>query len=406
MIEVQGLGKQYFVRQRDRMYYSTLRDRLSGIKAPEKLLRKGRKPFWALTDVDFQVRQGEIVGFVGRNGAGKSTLLKILARVTEPTTGRARMYGRVGSMLEVGTGFHPELTGMENIYLNGAILGMKKNEIDRKLDEIIAFSGVQEFIHNPIKFYSSGMSVRLAFSVAAHLEPEILLIDEVLAVGDAAFQEKCINKMGDVAQSGRTILFVSHNMAAVENLCSRVFVMENGKIVDEGSPRHSIATYLASVRSGEVVSLSDRTDRQGNGAVRIEQIEFLNAPGGNVSCGQDLDLVFHYTATGSTQNGFELFATFRTIFGEVLCAFGTDMAGLDTRNLPATGKIHCRIKRFPLIPGYYSFSYRANVLGITADGLRDALEINVVAGDFYGTGRLPNENLHAKFLVEQEWHIL
>src|SRR5215471_17447353 len=202
--------------------------------------------FWALKDVSFEVKEGEVIGIIGRNGAGKSTLLKILSRITEPTEGRARLRGRVGSLLEVGTGFHPELTGRENIFLNGAILGMKRAEITRRFDEMVAFAGVERFIDTPVKRYSSGMYLRLAFAVAAHLEPEILLVDEVLAVGDAAFQKKCLGRMSEVAREGRTVLFVSHNLPSIEKLCQRVIVVDGGQMVMQGDPVACIASYLGS----------------------------------------------------------------------------------------------------------------------------------------------------------------
>ena len=223
-IRVENLGKMYRI-GRAQQRHDTLRDLIvdtaAHIKDWGKRGDKSDETIWALKDVSFEVRRGEVVGIIGRNGAGKSTLLKILSRITEPTTGRAEIHGRVGSLLEVGTGFHPELTGRENIYLNGAILGMRRFEIERRFDEIVAFSEIERFLDTPVKRYSSGMYVRLAFAVAAHLEPEILLVDEVLAVGDAAFQKKCLGKMGNVAETGRTVLFVSHNMAAVSNLCKR-----------------------------------------------------------------------------------------------------------------------------------------------------------------------------------------
>src|SRR5262245_52345252 len=200
--------------------------------------------FWALKDVSFEVKRGEVVGIIGRNGAGKSTLLKILSRIVEPTTGRAEIHGRVGSLLEVGTGFHPELTGRDNIYLNGAILGMKRVEIRRKFDEIVAFADIERFLDTPVKRYSSGMYVRLAFAVAAHLDPEVLIVDEVLAVGDGAFQKKCLGKMQDVASGGRTVLFVSHNMAAVSRLCSRGILLRQGRVVADGRIAQVVSTYL------------------------------------------------------------------------------------------------------------------------------------------------------------------
>lgn len=267
-IQVVDLSKQYRIGGK-RERYKTLRDTLtdafvSPFQRAGKLLR-GQvtsaadldATIWALKDVSFEVKRGEVVGIIGRNGAGKTTLLKILSLITEPTEGYARVRGRVGSLLEVGTGFHSELSGRENIYLSGAILGMKKAEIDRKLDEIVAFAEVEKFVDTPVKHYSSGMYLRLAFAVAAHLEPEILLVDEVLAVGDAAFQKKCLGKMGKVAQEGRTVLFVSHNMTAVQSLCTRVIWLNEGQVVEKGQPGQVVAHYLQT-------SFSDLTEQVWN----------------------------------------------------------------------------------------------------------------------------------------------
>jgi lipopolysaccharide transport system ATP-binding protein len=248
IIEVKHLSKQYKIGV-DRTY-KTLRDSFTSvIKSPLKSLKTGQKlndSFWALKDVNFEINRGEVVGIIGRNGAGKSTLLKILSRITYPTEGEVRMRGRVGSLLEVGTGFHPELTGRENIYFNGAILGMKKREIDEKFDEIVKFSGVEKFLDTPVKRYSSGMNVRLAFSVASHLDPEILVVDEVLAVGDAAFQKKCLGKMEEVAEGGRTVLFVSHNMSVISSLCETAILLEKGIVKERGSTGKIIDSYLNS----------------------------------------------------------------------------------------------------------------------------------------------------------------
>lgn len=245
-IRVEDLGKRYAVG--GGAPYLSLRDSLAAL--PGRMLgrspgRRGREEIWALKDVSFEVKQGEVLGIIGRNGAGKSTLLKILSRITRPTEGRAEVWGRVGSLLEVGTGFHPELTGRENIWLYGAILGLKRNEIGKKFDDIVGFSEVERFLDTPIKHYSSGMQMRLAFSVAAHLEPEVLLVDEVLAVGDAAFQRKCLGKMEDVQKGGRTVVFVSHNMAAVESLCSRTILLDGGRLTCEGDTGSVIARYMA-----------------------------------------------------------------------------------------------------------------------------------------------------------------
>src|SRR5690606_34047415 len=228
-----------------------------------------KSTFWALKDVSFEVRSGEVVGFVGRNGAGKSTLLKILSRITEPTRGEVRLRGRVGSLLEDGTGFHPELSGRENVYLNGAILGMRRVEINRKFDEIVDFAEIGQFIDTPVKHYSSGMYVRLAFAVAAHLEPEILIVDEVLSVGDASFQRKCIGKMSDVAGHGRTVLFVSHNMTAVQALCSRVIVLQAGEMVADTTPTAAVRAYMESVSDAILRPIATREDRKGDGSFRF-----------------------------------------------------------------------------------------------------------------------------------------
>ena len=253
-IKAEDIGKQYKLgarRKADRSFREAVTDCLS---APWRRLRHlSEKPaddtlFWALRDVNLEVQPGEVIGIVGRNGAGKSTLLKILSRITEPTTGQATIRGRVRSLLEVGTGFHGELTGRENIYLNGAILGMKKAEIDRKFDAIVAFADVEQFLDTPVKRYSSGMYVRLAFAVAAHLEPEILLVDEVLAVGDASFQQRCLGKMGSVAREGRTILFVSHNMSAVSELCSQVAILDAGRVIAHGQPIRGLRPIIGPLR--------------------------------------------------------------------------------------------------------------------------------------------------------------
>lgn len=251
-IEVSGLGKKYSLGQMQS--YKTLRDVLANaFTAPARKMSSAAKTaetvahrpdFWALRDASFEIERGEVVGFIGRNGAGKSTLLKILSRITEPTEGRANMYGRLGTLLEVGTGFHPELTGRENVYLNGAIIGMKRAEINSHFDEIVEFSGVEKFLDTPVKRYSSGMQVRLAFAVAAHLDPEIMIVDEVLAVGDAQFQAKCMGKMSDIASQGRTVLFVSHNMSAVERLCTRAVLLESGRLVADGPVNEVAARYL------------------------------------------------------------------------------------------------------------------------------------------------------------------
>ena len=306
VIRVEGLGKRY--RLGEGLRHTALRNLLGdALRAPLRLLsgsgRASNEPsrsslpaggasadpgiaangssrfIWALKDINFEVRQGEVVGLIGRNGAGKSTLLKILARITRPTVGHAEIHGRVGSLLEVGTGFHAELTGRENVYMSGAILGMRKAEIDRKFDEIVTFSEVERFLDTPLKHYSSGMQMRLAFAVAAHLEPEILLVDEVLAVGDAAFQKKCLGKMGDVARHGRTIVFVSHNVAAVTRLCARCLLMDNGQILKDGPTHEVMNTYLRSELSTSANREWGPAGAPGDEIVRLHAVRVRSANG-------------------------------------------------------------------------------------------------------------------------------
>lgn len=307
-IRCEGLSKQYRIGKRER--YKALRDTLTdAMYAPLRAVRSalaGRRSsvvnpddntIWALNDVSFEVKHGEVVGIIGRNGAGKTTLLKILSRITEPTEGYAEIHGRVGSLLEVGTGFHPELTGRENIYLNGAILGMKKAEIEHQFDEIVAFADVEKFIDTPVKHYSSGMYVRLAFAVAAHLELEILLVDEVLAVGDAAFQKKCLGKMGDVAREGRTVLFVSHNMLSLQSLCTRGILLGSGRISNDASIAAVIEEYLGSAWDKEgVVCWASPDIAPGNGKVRLKAVRVISesAPVGEVDISKEFHIEVDY----------------------------------------------------------------------------------------------------------------
>jgi len=288
-IRVEDLSKLYRIGGKQERY-KTLRDTLTDVAAaPFRRLSSvirgqssavSNETIWALKDISFEVRRGEVVGIIGRNGAGKTTLLKILSRITEPTEGYAEIHGRVGSLLEVGTGFHPELTGRENIYLNGAILGMKKTEIEHKFDEIVAFAGVEKFIDTPVKHYSSGMYVRLAFAVAAHLEPEILLVDEVLAVGDASFQKKCLNKMQDVGQEGRTVLFVSHNMPAITRLCQRTILLDEGKVLRDGPSHQVVSVYLGSgLGTTAAREWPDLSKAPGNDIVRLRAVRVRTEDG-------------------------------------------------------------------------------------------------------------------------------
>ncbi|MGE3278145.1 MAG: ABC transporter ATP-binding protein [Vicinamibacterales bacterium] len=305
-LRVEGLGKLYQIGQASRQAGS-LRERIMMAAASAGRRLTGREgvdgpttPLWAIRDVSFDVERGTVVGVVGGNGAGKSTLLRVLARITDPTEGRAVLDGRVGALLEVSTGFHPELTGRENVFLSGAILGMPKAEIARKFDQIVAFSGVERFIDTAVRFYSSGMHVRLAFAVAAHFEPEILFVDEVLAVGDAEFQKKCLGKMSEVSKAGRTILFVSHNLEAVQRLCSRGLLFEHGRLVEDGPIGEVVARYRAAQSEDGTLGRFRPLARQGVGSARVEDVRLIagGRPAGQVPC--DADLVFEFRLSADT----------------------------------------------------------------------------------------------------------
>jgi lipopolysaccharide transport system ATP-binding protein len=370
-----------------------------------------RKFIWALRDVSFEVKKGEVVGIVGRNGSGKSTLLKILSRITEPTEGRAEICGRVGSLLEVGTGFHPELTGRENIYLNGSILGMRRAEINQKFDEIVAFAEIERFLDTPVKRYSSGMYIRLAFAVAAHLEPELLLVDEVLAVGDAAFQKKCLGKMGEVAEEGRTVLFVSHNMAAVEHLCQCGVVLDEGRISHVGSQTEAIAQYLRS-SPGPGMSLRERVDRRGSGEVRVVGIEFRDVHGhlaNAVACGQDVDAYLYFEAASGFRNAnVSASLMFKTPLDVPVFLQHNRLTQDEFGQLPQAGAFVCRLRRLPLPPSTYRIGYSIIAdrgRGAYLDSISDATELTVVEGDFFGSGEVPPIS-HGVCLVEAHWRLV
>jgi lipopolysaccharide transport system ATP-binding protein len=382
---------------------------------PNPLLRIGDRDhsnrdgetLWALKDVSFQVEQGEVLGIIGRNGAGKSTLLKILSRVTAPTSGRIRVKGRIASLLEVGTGFHPELTGRENIYLNGAILGMKRNEITRKFDEIVDFSGVEKFIDTPVKRYSSGMYVRLAFAVAGHLEPEILVVDEVLAVGDAEFQKKCLGKMGDVAKQGRTVLFVSHNMAAVQSLCPRGIVLLNGEIIADATTVNAVKAYLASMRSETHFNLAERKDRKGEGQIRFTNIEFLNeanTPIVHAVSGQRVTIRLHYVA--NRDKAFKNCRASVSVHKDGKSFFLTSTELVESRELVLQGKGHldCILDELPLSQGKYHLDPFVESNKVIQDWVESAAELSVLDGDFYRAGKIYPPGWQGKtVLVRHRW---
>ena len=353
---------------------------------------------WALKDINFEVQQGEVLGIIGKNGAGKSTLLKILSKITSPTTGSIKSKGRVASLLEVGTGFHGEMTGRENIFLNGAILGMTKKEINAKLDEIIEFSGCERYIDTPVKRYSSGMTVRLAFAVAAFLEPDILIIDEVLAVGDAEFQKKAIGKMQEIsAGGGRTVLFVSHNMAAVKSLCTRGIVLENGGIVFEGDTDESIQFYLKGNNEG--VNFIDFSDRKGAGIVKINQAKVYGvAPDVLPQTGQLFHLEFELENPNDIPSSMIRFdLRIDDYMGQRILWMSDSILALHKENITKT--VIFTIDKLNLNNGLYYVTTHIMVNNEVSDWIQNAFTFEVTEGDFYGTGRkIPNNQ--SKILID------
>ena len=408
IIKVEKLSKRYRIGRR-REPYRTVRESLTtALAAPVRGIgallngnsrvngRNADEWVWALRDVSFEVMPGEVLGIIGRNGAGKSTLLKLMSRITEPTDGRIELYGRVGSLLEVGTGFHPELTGRENTFLMGAILGMRRAEISRKFDDIVGFAEVEKFIDTPVKHYSSGMYMRLAFAVAAHLEPEILLVDEVLAVGDAAFQKKCLGKMGDVAKEGRTVLFVSHNMATIQSLCDSCLLIKNGGLEAQGDPAQIVALYTeAELRPGSgIQSLVAHPGRRRGSMHLMKALSLFSEsrdPAGTVRMGSPL----------SVQVAFSSPQPIRPILGVIVkTGQGAPIFGVSNRwtyqGVDASpvieGTIACNFEGLPLNPGTYLLDlYFGEFADLTRDLdiVTDAISFEVFAADVYGTGLLP-----------------
>ncbi len=362
---------------------------------------KKRGEIWALRDISFEVKRGEVIGIIGKNGAGKSTLLKLLTRITEPTGGRAELYGRVGSLLEVGTGFHGDLTGRENVYLNGTILGMSKAEIDDKFDSIVEFSGVEKFIDTPVKRYSSGMTVRLAFAVAAQLEPEIMLIDEVLAVGDIAFQQKCLGKMQDVSNSGRTILFVSHNMSSVLNLCPTTIYLKNGQIEEIGPSDRVIAKYLEDSTEKAKQNLSDRADRKGNGKFRFTGFEIVE-PDGGAATGKSCVMRIHYDVPGPESLDEVSISMAIEKNGNAVIVFWTECLGANLNNVRGAGYIDCIVEKWPLVAGLYTVNLHCTEQGRLADWVTEAAEIPVQDAGYFDKGK-PLKQGHPPIVVPYRW---
>jgi lipopolysaccharide transport system ATP-binding protein len=417
IIEAKNLGKKYSI-SHHRGGYIALRDVLANaFKNPFGFLKHKVKAmaglakdeeFWALKEVNFAIERGEVIGIIGPNGAGKSTLLKILSQITPPSTGEVRINGRVGSLLEVGTGFHPELTGRENIYLNGSILGMSRREIEEKFDEIVAFSGVEKFLDTPVKHYSSGMSVRLAFAVAAHLEPDILIIDEVLAVGDAEFQKKCLGKMNEITKKeGRTILFVSHNMGAIQNLCKRSIVLENGQIKFIGETNKAIDEYLNSNKKFFDIPLKDRMDRNGNGILRFTDIK-IESPenSGYLMTGKPFKIKLYFEIDKdyeSLKNVSFAVSMNDSINGSSLLVFWTETtSNFDLRK--GDNFIECDVENCPLVSGQYFLNVYCTVNGALSDHIINAAKMMIDDTEYFSKGSRDHES-HPKYVVRHDWKI-
>lgn len=424
VIRAEGLGKRYWIGGTQRP--DSLRDSLAGaISAPIRraigLARghgsaaAGHEALWALREASFEVSRGESLGIIGANGAGKSTLLKVLTRITAPTEGSAELRGRVASLLEVGTGFHPDLTGEENIYLNGAILGMTRREVKKSFGDIVAFAGVEKFIKTAVKHYSSGMYTRLAFAVAAHLEAEILIVDEVLAVGDLEFQRRCIDQMDNVAQSGRTVIFVSHNMSLVTSLCQSALLLDGGRIVSRGTPEEMAAVYSQRSSAQSGVSLSERTDRSGNGEVRLESLRVFRgeshrkvpvngASDGHLYANGPAVFEIEYASTdGRPLSELHMSFTILTSEGVRLFTCGTRFQRGHYLNAPSRGVTRCVIPRLPLTQGRYLVNVWCAVSGCAADYVQSAASIDVIPVGIGGTGQVPTGGKQGPILTSYEW---
>lgn len=423
-IEINNISKQYFVGHvKSTGSYQTMRDVMTdALKSPYRRVRDmmtGQAQsaanltdsIWALQDVNFSVKKGEVIGIIGHNGAGKSTLLKILSRITDPTMGEIAYRGRLGALLEVGTGFHPELTGRENIFLNGAILGMKRSEIIAKFDEIIAFAGVEKFVDTPVKHFSSGMYVRLAFAVAAHLEPEVLIVDEVLSVGDADFQKRSLGKMQDVAGSGRTVLFVSHNMAAVNQLCTRSILLKQGQVIADGDTSDVVLQYLSGEASDKaIIDLSNRTDRRGNGKLRYAEVSILNSHGQATQeffSGSELNIQLRYCNTPElVSTDVALAVRIDDMYGRPMFTMDTKFTSTTIKLLDVEGTVKCKIPELQLLAGTYSLHLWAGAADgrEVYDSITRTIEFTVYPANVYKSGRFP-DNKHGVMYVIHQWEV-
>ena len=417
IIEIRNLSKRYKLGARRIRRTENVRELLQqAFVAPfrglsgRKLTKEQLYSFWALDNVSIDVKPGEVIGIIGRNGAGKSTLLKILSRITSPTEGWVTLRGRQASLLEVGTGFHPELTGRENIFLNGAILGMRKAEITRRFDEIVAFAEVEKFLDTPVKHYSSGMYVRLAFAVAAHLDPEILVVDEVLAVGDLSFQKKCLGKMGEVSRGGRTVIFVSHNMAAIEHLCLRGVVLHQGKLHYDGTAKEAIQFYLNSLSTqigvGHVVDLESVGGRRSAVTPLLKRLEFLAQDEQPLTeglpLGSPLKVKVHFDLLQPTAN-FNVGLGFNNSYGQrIFTAHSVFEPNRWEEERVGRQVLSCEIPSFTLLPGEYAVKVSLELRGAQADAIEDVAKIRVLESDFYGTGRVP---WNGAFALKHRWYL-
>lgn len=421
MIEVRNLSKQYQLGRSPHKFDTFMEFFVRSMRKSWNTLRgtslRGYRPspsgsIWALKGINFDVQEGDIVGIIGPNGSGKTTLLKIISRITDPTEGYVKLRGRLASLLEVGTGFHPDLTGRENIFLNGAILGMSKAEIQSKFDEIVAFSEISKFLDTPVKRYSSGMYVRLAFAVAAHLEPEILIVDEVLAVGDMAFQKKCLGKMSEVSKAGRTVLFVSHNMAAVENLCRTGIVLRQGKLASCGSAKQAIEYYVHSVfgegvgTGSPIIDLSKAVNREPKYRPLLKRLELLTSEGrplnGGLPFGAPLKANMYFYLEKPMSN-LDALLSFRTLLGQVVFVANSGFEpNRPTDDLVGEQMFVCEIPSLALIPGEYMIDVALAVGDSLVDCVGDATRLTVVPCDYYGTGRVPK---YGTCVLEHRWHL-
>ncbi len=365
---------------------------------------KEKEEFDALKDINLTIQQGDVVGIIGPNGAGKSTLLKLLSRITFPSKGRITIHGTLSSMLEVGTGFHPELTGRENIFLNGAIIGMKREEVARKLDSIVAFSGLEDFLDTPVKHYSSGMYVRLAFSVASHLEPDILLIDEVLAVGDQEFRKQCMDKMLDVSNQGRTIIMVSHQMSYLKDLCRTGVYLHAGSVLFQGNIDDTINHYVHHYKETKRTSIRDRSDRRGAGAVTLAGIEVMDQNGYPLhllSAGSPVSIRLQLDLQVAIAYDVVIQLEFLDIYGQLCFVANNSMSNHSIPKLDASQAVECLVPKFPLNTGTYFINTAIYVSNQLSDEVLNAIDVEVAPGLFYGTGKLPPP--HKGLLVEYNW---